>query len=304
MEDETMPKKISLTTDVPLLKYGPKPMLDLAAKAGFDGIDYELCVYGHGVQPVQIMELSQKEFESHFKEIGDYAKQLGVEIDSTHSLVCGYGPDAAVNEQRFLRAQKDIEATALLGARYCVIHSSTNADWGLDANPADLMAANQKMYADLTPTAERFGVYLTLESFGSCGKGYDLFAHHQAMRNEFDAIKTKNKAFCLDSGHTHCAAGCGCLSVEDYIRFFGNRIQMLHLHDNNGCSDQHGIPGYGSINWPAVFQALDEIGYNGFYNFELELRPFGDCVDSAVLLLGKFLREFVEKKGVIRPSWK
>ncbi len=299
-----MAEKISLTCDTPQLKYGPLAALDLAAKAGFDGVDYTLCVYGHGVQPVHMMQLTQSEFEAHFTEIKTHARRLGLQIPSTHSLVYGYGPDEAINEQRFLLAKRDIEASAILGARYCVIHSSTNADWGPEADPMAMHKANQRMYNDLTPTAEKFGVCLTLESFGSCGEGYDLFAHHQRMREEYDALPTQNKAFCLDTGHTNCAAGCGCLPVEQFIRYFGNRIQMLHLHDNNGCSDQHLIPGFGNIRWPAVFTALEEIGYDGFYNFELYLKPFGDSLDQAVLFLGKFLREFVEKKGDIRITWK
>ena len=118
------------------------------------------------------------------------------------------------------------------------------------------------------------------------------------MCYEYDSIKTEYKAFCLDSGHTNVAVGGGCLSVPDYIRYFGDRIKMLHLHDNDGVNDQHLIPGFGYINWPAVFDALEEVGYDGYYNYELVLK-FGDCLEDSVMFLGKFLRMFTDAKGRI-----
>ena len=42
-----------------------------------------------------------------------------------------------------------------------------------------------------------------------------------------------------------------------------------HLHDNNGFTDQHLIPGQGTIEWPKVFDALDNIQRHR----RAELRP-------------------------------
>ena len=113
-----------------------------------------------------------------------------------------------------------------------------------------------------------------------------------------DSLNTKYKAFCLDSGHTHVAAGGGYLSVPEFIEYFGDRIKMLHLHDNNGFTDQHLIPGQGTIEWPKVFDALDKIGYDGYYNFELAPK-YGDSLRDGIMFLGKLLREFTDKRGKI-----
>ena len=61
----------------------------------------------------------------------------------------------------------------------------------------------------------------------------------------------------------------------DVIRRLGNDVTVLHLNDNDTFTDQHKIPMTGTINWNDVFDSLDEIGYSGVYNMELNLRHFG-----------------------------
>ena len=297
-----MSKKISISGGRVQTTFGSENALRLLKKAGFDGIDFDLeCYNGRGILP-DIVNMPYDDFVAHFKGVKAVADEIGLEIPSVHSLLDGYVKDVAKNEWMRAKVRRDIEAASILGAKYCVIHSVSTLRWGFDADPNIMHQLNQKMYEDFTPWAEEFGVCLTLESFGGVTvngvRGYDYFSNHKAMCYEYDSIKTDMKAFCLDSGHTNVAVGGGCLSVPDFIRYFGDRIKMLHLHDNDGMNDQHLIPGFGYINWPAVFDALDEIGYDGYYNYELVLK-FGDCLEDSIMFLGKFLRMFTDKRGAI-----
>lgn len=294
-----MQKKISFSSGSAQIRYGIKPTLKLAKDAGFDGVDFCLDSFRHNSLP-DIVAMPHEEFVEYFTDIKNYADEIGLEIPTIHSLMYSYGPDEAVNEERRVKTIRDIEAASIIGAKYCVIHSVGTPTWGYRATPELMHEVNQKMYNDFKETAEKFGVYLTFESFGNVTvdgvPGFDYFSHHKIMRDEYDSFDTEYKAFCLDSGHTNCAVKGGCLPVEDFIRYFGDRIKMLHLHDNNGFSDQHLIPGQGSIKWRAVFEALEEIGYDGYYNFEIALR-FGSSLDESIKFLGKYLRNFVDKRG-------
>ena len=56
---------------------------------------------------------------------------------------------------------------------------------------------------------------------------------------------------------------------EDWIRTLGRRIKKIHLKDYKGgpgLGSKGEFVGLreGSINWPEVRRALDEIGYSGF----------------------------------------
>jgi sugar phosphate isomerase/epimerase len=62
------------------------------------------------------------------------------------------------------------------------------------------------------------------------------------------------------------------------IRRSGGDIQVLHLNDNDGLTDQHKMPMSGNIDWKDVLNALDEIGYTGVYNMELKLDFYGQEV--------------------------
>jgi len=294
-----MSKKISISSGRPQLKYGTKEAMKICKEAGFDGVDFSLDSFGWGGQP-DVVKMPYDEFVAHFKDLKAYADEIGLEIPTAHSLVYAYGADEEKNEQHRLKAIRHIEACSILGAKYCVIHSVGTGSFGYDTPLEFMHEVNQRMYADFIPTAEKFGVYLTLESFGGIKidgvMGYDHFANHESMMAEYEAIDTKYKAFCLDSGHTNVAVGGGYLTVPEFIEYFGDRIKMLHLHDNNGYTDQHLIPGQGNIDWPKVFDALDNIGYDGYYNYELAPK-YGDSLKDGIMFLGKLLREFTDKRG-------
>ena len=69
------------------------------------------------------------------------------------------------------------------------------------------------------------------------------------------------------------------------------------MNDNDMITDQHKIPMTGTINWNDVFNALDEVGYNGYYNMELSLDWFGEDLmkDSAEFAV-KVMRHFLKRR--------
>ena len=47
----------------------------------------------------------------------------------------------------------------------------------------------------------------------------------------------------------------------------------LHIHDNDGRSDQHLTPGLGNIDWNGFAKALKDICFNGVLNLEVKTLP-------------------------------
>jgi len=62
----------------------------------------------------------------------------------------------------------------------------------------------------------------------------------------------------LDIGHCNL---CG-RDPATMVRQFGPRLHHVHLHDNDGRGDLHLPPGTGTIEWPPVFRALRDVGYD------------------------------------------
>lgn len=293
-----MAVKISLSLGTVQQKYGDKKALELAAMAGFDAVDLDVQCYGKGVLP-NVYDMPEEEFRTYFQDLKAYADALGIKINQTHNLVDAFTPDEEYNRRLALIAKRGIEATAIVGAKYTIFHCISTFQWGYGV-PDDVMhAQNQRMYEEFIPYAEQNGVNITLESFGRVTvggvKGFDHYADPVKMLGELEMMPTQNKAFCVDSGHAHAAVGGGYPEISDHIRMFKDYVKVLHLHDNNGESDQHLLPGQGTIRWKELFAALQEIGYDGYYNYELSLGTFGDCMDQMIRFLGKYLREFTER---------
>lgn len=70
--------------------------------------------------------------------------------------------------------------------------------------------------------------------------------------NVFENINSPWLKFCYDSGHNNIFD-----KNFNYLEKFGNKLIALHLHDNNGKTDQHTISKISSsINWDNIAQNL------------------------------------------------
>jgi sugar phosphate isomerase/epimerase len=63
----------------------------------------------------------------------------------------------------------------------------------------------------------------------------------------FERIKADNLKLCFDTGHANLYAGS-----EAVLDKHGDKLAVIHLHDNDGVSDQHKLPFDGIVDWETV----------------------------------------------------
>ena len=308
-------KKISLSIGALQDKYGDKEALHLAKEiAGADAVDFSLDLekfdYRH---ENSIYSKSEEEFKVYFSELRAYAEDLGLEICMTHGRVQGFkNNDSEFNEALIKNAALDCFATYLLGAPYCVIHGATTI-FNRDVPPEQMRELNFDMFCKMLPFAKKYGIKIATETFGDIhGEGCDFFGNIDEFIKTYERICSVGDnadyfTACVDTGHSNKATRYNNPLPADVIRMLGNRVSCLHLNDNNTKSDQHLIPfvtknGWqieGTIDWDDTFSALEEIGYSGYYNMELDLRRYGEEVMPemgrfAVTVLRNALKKRVE----------
>jgi sugar phosphate isomerase/epimerase len=61
----------------------------------------------------------------------------------------------------------------------------------------------------------------------------------------------------LDVGHANING-----QIEGFLKIFADRIVHIHVHDNDGRSDQHLGVGYGTVDWQKFAKTLKEISYD------------------------------------------
>jgi len=76
------------------------------------------------------------------------------------------------------------------------------------------------------------------------------------MKHIFEAIDHPEIGFCLDIGHQ---SAFGRAPLENWVDVMAPFIRQLHLHDNDGRTDQHLAIGAGTIDFQAFFKQLSSL---------------------------------------------
>ena len=82
-----------------------------------------------------------------------------------------------------------------------------------------------------------------------------------------DEVQDPRLGICLDIGHAHAFSST---QVLEWITALGERITYVHLHDNDGSSDQHLPLGQGNIPLVDVFSALETHAPQAIWMIEAE----------------------------------
>ena len=135
------------------------------------------------------------------------------------------------------------------------------------------------------PAAKRHNVILAVEPEPG------LFIESAAEYLEFKNRYFKNEDFVrmnCDIGHLFCVGD----DPAGVIRRMPEQVAHVHLEDIGANRvHQHLTPGKGVIDFPAVFKALDEVGYRGWVT--VELYPYETTAAGVAKLAFDHLRPMV-----------
>ena len=168
---------------------------------------------------------------------------------------------AASDESQRKAAVEETLATLDIAAavRYStlVVHGGVPEPHG---GPADNhLASLVRSLEELSPVAQQYGVRLAVEvipnALSTPAALVDL------IESDIDAA---DLGICMDVGHARLMG-----DVVDAIETCSGHLFTTHLHDNRGRNDDHLVPGKGVIDWDATLLALQKIGYDGAWMFEL-----------------------------------
>ena len=90
----------------------------------------------------------------------------------------------------------------------------------------------------------------------------------------FGECDDTNVKLCYDLGHENCFS-----KGSDVLGKYGERLKALHIHDNDGNSDQHAIPFDGNIDMQRFIGKLKELEYYGMITLEV-MRDRSDLYDD------------------------
>ncbi len=215
--------------------------------------------------------LDEKDFPAFLKKT---AKELNLEFVSMHAP---FGPDQDLNTpvmearenmiDRHLRAMRiaaesgSLTYTVHIGAyHHCYNHVPLDT----------LRPLAVETLERLIPEAEKLGIVIAVEN---------SFEPPNSAAEVLNLVKNFSSSpaagVCFDAGHANCMATAPGKKLEFYSQNMRNRwwengiipednametlrdfIVTTHLHDNDGYSDLHGMPGDGTINWPETVAGL------------------------------------------------
>lgn len=299
-----MEKKVSMCLCHLQMKLGDREAVRIAREIGADGIDFNLIM--HDVRKEgSLYAQGDEAVVKYFSEIKKYADELGVMIPQTHGRLYGFGVSAEDDAAFIRNSELDLLATEILGAKYCVVHTPAITWVGDGKSDDEMYAISSRLFGSILPFAKARGIKIAAETHGDSGKygKMEFFGYADHLIEGIDRVRKACDAedalcVCVDTGHTNMTVRYGEPSVGDVIRRLGDRVEVLHLHDNAGIKDQHKIPMTGIIDWADVFAALGEIGYDGWYNLENDVTHFGEGfeVEEAAFSV-KVLRQMIKTLG-------
>jgi len=263
---------------------GIEEAIKFAGKIGADAVALDLCTNEWSCKnPNSIYSKSEDEFVEYFSKIRKVADDAGVEFSYIHGRLSGFKNIPEEDELLLKNTKLDCLATKILGAPHCVVHAVTTLYMGPDCDPQIMRDLNFDMFCKILDIAKEYDVKIATETFGDASNYgvCDFFGNIEEFIKSFNRVRAvgNNKDYfdtCVDTGHSNKAMRFGNPTPGDVIRMLGDSVKQLHLNDNDTFTDQHKIPMTGTIDWNDVFDALDEINYNGIYNMEVVHTRFGE----------------------------
>ena len=257
----------------------------LMRRAGFTCSDFSLNSYLtnkslYDGELNSFFDKTDAELANFFSPHREAAKIAGIRINQVHMPYPNYVPGGSQELNDYLLnvvAEKSIRICAFFDCKYIVVHGlklvrylgNEGAEW----------EKTREFLEVLAPMAKEMGITICIENI------YTSIGSHivegpccdvKKTVKRIDRINEKYHAdvlgFCFDTGHANLVG----IDFENFITELGERLKVLHIHDNDGNSDLHQIPftftknreNHSSTDWDGFIRGLRNIKFNKVLSFE------------------------------------
>lgn len=166
--------------------------------------------------------------------------------------------DEAQRAQAVAEIGAALEVARTLPYRHLVVHLGVPLAQGPAAHDNDPDRARRSLET-LREKADAVGVKMALEVIPN-----PLSAPDALVALIEETLESRTFGICLDVGHAFLMG-----DVVDAVEACSGHITTTHLHDNDGTRDDHLVPWSGGIDWDATVMALQKVGYDGSWIFEV-----------------------------------
>ena len=225
---------------------------------GFDAADFS----------TPLLDLAGTGWKAQAEQALADSKTIGMPLAVAHLPYvkggCSHMP-AQFHEDFAHKMRNAIEAAALLGVECAVLHTSTGT---MPLRDFDWHKELEWVKGHIAPFAEhaaKHGLKLVVENMPVI-PGNPVTRRFSQTSEDICAVADYfGLGICWDFGHANVSGG----HQSEHLAYIGDRLKMVHVHDNCGMADQHNPPFTGTVDWQDAMAGLEKIGFRGVFDMEL-----------------------------------
>ena len=223
-------------------------------KAGFHYADYGFRAdYQNGTGAFS------RDYRRYFDEVRQHTEKIGIQLVQAHAPMGKPLDDGGALLEATLRC---VDACGAWEIPNLVVHSG----YVQGLSKEETFLRNREFFLPILERAERYGLNILVENFNRMSReglywidnAPDLLAMIECVDHPlFHAV--------WDTGHGNMQN----MPQDEALRLLGSHVRAVHIQDNMGDFDTHLVPFLGSLNLDSVMHGLLEIGYSGYFTFEV-----------------------------------
>ncbi|MBQ8509511.1 MAG: sugar phosphate isomerase/epimerase [Clostridia bacterium] len=224
-------------------------------------------------------DVTSDDWEAKTAAYADELAKLGCVVHQTHAPFNRYKKAPVEEHQEQVR--RVIKASAMMGAKYVVIHAD-EFPAGEEWTQEKALTYNVDYFRPLVEYAKTLGITAAIENLFEDGRPErDRYTSLvEEVIAVMDAYAEYGAGCCWDFGHGHVSYG---KQDVEALKKVAGRAVCTHVHDNHYGKDLHQFPFCGDIDWTASMSILKDAGYDGNLSLELVYGRFPESLKPEML---------------------
>jgi sugar phosphate isomerase/epimerase len=224
-------------------------------EAGFQYADYNF-----GMDYKHRNGVYSEHYEEYFAQVNAAAAEIGVRLIQAHAPM---GTPLNDPDGSFLAdTLRCVDACGAWGIPNLVVHSG----YAHGLTVEQTFDANKAFFMPLLQRAEQYGVNILVENFNKMSvPGLYWIDNATDLLGLIEYVNHPLFHAVWDAGHANLQE----MPQDEELRLLGSHVRALHIQDNRGDHDAHLLPFLGTMSMDAVMHGLLDIGYEGYFTFEV-----------------------------------